>query len=186
MRNVNAATSPVPRPSRRRGGETGVVTVVSLAVLLTSGCVVSEVTHTRNGETVTESVNEVPDSEDVDPCGLDESLLLDLSVDPADLARGSGSAPTCTWEKGPYSDPRLYYWVKGATSADPANDLIDLDNGLTAEIYYDSEGLARYILRTDDLTLDVSYSAALPLDPTAPQGVNAVMDGLLLLYGVAP
>lgn len=162
------------------------VPAAALTVLLTGGCVVSEVTHTQNGTTVTESADAVPDSGDIDPCGLDESFLLELSLDPADLVRGSGSAPTCSWEKGPYSDPSLYYWVEGGTSADPANDLKVLDNGLTVEVFYDSEGLARYILRAEEVTFNVSYSADASLDPSAPEGVTAVMDQLLTVYGVAP
>lgn len=145
---------------------------------------ISEVTTTRDGETVTE--NDVPNSEDIDPCGLDESVLLDLTIDPADLVRGSGSRPTCSWETGPYSDPALHYWISGATPVNPANDLKVLDNGLTVEVYYDSERVARYILRMEEHTFDVSYSADLPLDPTAPQAVTAVMDHLLALYGVSP
>ena len=171
---------------RRRERGTGFVAAGLLAVLMTGGCVVSEVTQTRNGQTVTESVSGAPNSEDVDPCGLDESILLDLSVDPADLVRGSGSAPTCTWEEGPYSETSLYYWVEGATSADPSNDLKVLANGLTVEVFYDYPGMASYILRTDDLTLNVSYSAPETLDPTAPEGVAAVIDQLSSMYGVSP
>ena len=156
-----------------------------LALLVTGGCVVSEVTHTRNGQIVTETADEIPSSEDVDPCGLDETLLRELSVDPADLVRGSGSAPTCTWEEGPYSETGLYYWVEGQTSADPANELKVLDNGLTVEVFYESPGTTRYILRTEGLTLNVNYSAPATLDPAAPEGVAAVIDQLSALYGVA-
>ena len=95
---MNIATNPVPGPLRRRVRGTRFVAVASLAVLLSSGCVVSEVTHTQNGETVTESVSEAPNTEDIDPCGLDETFLVGLSLDPADLVRGRGasSSPTCT------------------------------------------------------------------------------------------
>lgn len=146
---------------------------------------VSEVTETQNGETVTESVNAAPNSEDVDPCGLDESFLVELSLDPADLVRGRGtsSSPTCTWEEGAYSETSLYYWVEGETPADPANEVTVLDSGRSVEIYYDSPGMARYILRTEDLTLNVNYSAPASLEPTAPEGVAAVMDQLLAIYG---
>lgn len=182
---MNIATNPVPGPLRRRVRGTRFVAVASLAVLLTSGCVVSEVTHTQNGETVTESVSEAPNTEDIDPCGLDESFLVGLSLDPADLVRGRGasSSPTCTWEEGPYSETSLYYWVEGQTPADPANEVTTLDNGQEVEVFYDSPGMARYILRNDDLTLNVNYSAPASLEPTAPEGVAAVMDQLLLMYG---
>ena len=172
---------------RRCGRGSGFVAAGLLVALGAGGCVVvSEVTHTRNGQTVTESANEVPNSDDIDPCGLDESLLLDLSVDPADLSRGSGSAPTCTWEAGPYSETSLYYWVEGETSADPGNEVKVLDNGLTVEVFYESPGMTRYILRTEDLTINVNYSAPETLEPTAPEGVQAVIEQLVALYGVTP
>lgn len=172
----------VRQPRRVPGA--GLLPVTVLAAVVLSGCV-SEITHTRNGQTVTESVDKAPNSEDVDPCGLDESFLVELSVDPADLVRGrgTGSSPTCTWEKSAYSETGLYYWVEGETRADPANELRTLDNGRTVEVFYDSPGMARYILRTEDLTLNVSYSAPASLEPTAPEGVEAVMDRLLVMYG---
>ncbi|MBB0970245.1 hypothetical protein G6016_15030 [Dietzia aerolata] len=151
---------------------------------------VSEVTHTQNGETVTETVNEVPNSEDIDPCGLDESFLRELSIDPADLLRGRGSSasPTCTWEKGPYSEPTLYYWVEGETPANPSNEIRVLDSGVTAEVFVESDVSTRYILRADDLTLNVSYSVDAPepgqsLELTAQEGVAATIDQLLQMYG---
>ena len=151
---------------------------------------VSEVTRTQNGETVTETPNEVPNSGDIDPCGLDESFLRELSVDPADLVRGRGnsSSPTCTWEKGPYSEPTLYYWVDGETPADPSNELRVLDGGVTAEVFVESDVSTRYILRADDLTLNVSYSVDAPesgesLELTAQEGVAATIDRLLQMYG---
>ena len=160
----------VRQPRRVPGA--GLLPVTVLAAVVLSGCV-SEITHTRNGQTVTESVDKAPNSEDVDPC------------DPADLVRGrgTGSSPTCTWEKSAYSETGLYYWVEGETRADPANELRTLDNGRTVEVFYDSPGMARYILRTEDLTLNVSYSAPASLEPTAPEGVEAVMDRLLVMYG---
>lgn len=197
---VNLRKNPVPEaprspgvPRRRARGTRAAPVVVSsalLAAVLGSGCVVSEVTHTQNGETVTETTNEVPNSGDIDPCGLDESFLRELSIDPADLLRGQGSSssPTCTWEKGPYSEPTLYYWVEGETPANPSNELRVLDSGVTAEVFVESDVSTRYILRADDLTLNVSYSVDAPepgqsLELTAQEGVAATIDQLLQMYG---
>lgn len=162
-----------------------VVLVITLAGV--TGCTVNEVTRTQNGQTLTD-VGDPPRSGDVDPCGLDDSFLRSLSVDPADLSRGSGEAPTCSWEKNAFTEPRLYYWVEGETAADESNATAIIGDNREVEVFYDSEVLARYILRTDDLTFNVSYSVAAPepgetLDPSAPEGVAEVIEELLRLYG---
>ncbi|MFN3599909.1 MAG: hypothetical protein ACK4UY_00815 [Dietzia sp.] len=148
-------------------------------VLVLAGCTVHETSHTVNGTPVVE--NPAPDG-DVDPCDLPQSLLQDLGVDDMPLTRGVGSAPTCSWEISSFQGPRMYYWVSGPTEPDPINELTPLA-GQQAEIFHESPGLARYIVRLDDHTFDTAYSADISADtPPAPDGAELVISALLSKY----
>lgn len=152
------------------------------ASILVSGCAVSEVSHTRNGETVDPSESDVPDwVDDVEPCGLDGELLERLGVVDMDLTEGGGSTPTCSWEVNAFTSPRMYYWVKGPSEPDPANEVIEVA-GVEAEIFLENPVDARYIVRTEEFTLDVAYlsdAVESPELPDGPTGAELVVASLL-------
>ncbi|ANY22682.1 hypothetical protein [Gordonia terrae] len=77
----------------------------------------------------------------------------------------------------------MYYWVSGPTQPDDLDDLTEI-GGTQAEIFYESVGLARYIVRLDRHTFDVAYSAdTSPDTPSAPDGAGLVISALLDKYG---
>ena len=120
---------------------------------------------------------------DTDPCDVPRNVLEELGVQDMPVQRAAVSRPTCAWEIGAYRDPSMYYWVSGPTEPDHLNDTVVLA-GTRAEIFYESEGLARYIVRLDRHTFDVAYSAdTSPDTPTGPEGAGLVVTALLDKYG---
>lgn len=154
--------------------------VCAAVVASAAACSMSERSHTVDGTAVTP--NPAPDN-GIDPCDLPAQLLNELGVRQMPLSRAAGAGPTCTWELGPYHDPSMYYWISGPTAADNLNEATTIA-GVRAEVFYESEGLSRYIVRLDNHTIDAAYSAGTSADtPSGPDGARLLISGLLTKYG---
>lgn len=167
-------------------GVLGSVVLGLAAVLCVVGCTTNEVTHTVNGETVEPPDPDFsPGGEGDEPCALDDALLERLGVADMDLTEGGGSSPTCSWEVNAFTNPRMYYWVSEPSEPDPVNEVIEVA-GVEAEIYLETPVNARYIVRTDEFTLDVAYLSDVvesPELPDGPTGAELVIEALLGKYG---
>lgn len=155
--------------------------LVCVAALLAVSCTTSEVTRTVNGETVEpQDPDFTPGLEEGDPCALDEALLEQLGVADMELTAGSGTSPTCSWEVNAFTSPRMYYWISEPSEPDPNNEVVQVA-GVDAEIYLENEVDARYIVRTEEFTLDVAYLSDIesPDLPDGPAGAELVLEALL-------
>lgn len=156
------------------------LTLTVAAAFFAMGCAIHETGRAVNGVPVSE---QVATGSDTDPCDVPRNVLEELGVQDMPVQRAAVSRPTCAWEIGAYRDPSMYYWVSGPTEPDHLNDTVVLA-GTRAEIFYESEGLARYIVRLDRHTFDVAYSAdTSPDTPTGPEGAGLVVTALLDKYG---
>lgn len=175
-----------PRPfsfrSPRRFRLAGIAAFAGAALLL-SGCSVQEVTHTVNGEDVTDAERPLA-ADEVDACTAlsDETLeALGLAeLEPVELT--TADAPGCDWSGiNNYTTPSLVVWVTEPETPSENDEIVTID-GVDVNVWSIAGNSGRYVAYFDDVTLSVNYLGA-ELDIDAHDALELAMRDVLAHYG---
>lgn len=175
-----------PRLTDRRPARLAVVAALTAAFVSLSGCMVHEVTYTRNGVEVTPA--DLPDSvKDIDACealsNQTRETLGIADVEPQKLVPPQEHG--CEWVGvSNYTTPSVVLWVTEPAEGDPTEETVSI-NGVTVNVFGAWENTGRYIAYLDDVTLSVNYNGSVDRELVidARTALETAMSDVLAHYG---